>query len=93
MPQFKAESIDKNKELLEMFSRLAKEKHVTPAQISIVWMMRKGIVPIPGTRKLSWLEENAGAADITLTAQEVSDIDSALSSMEMSEFFGGHKVS
>ena len=54
--------------------------------------MAKGIIPIPGTRKLVRLEENSGAADITLTQKEVTDIDMALENMEMSEVFGGHKA-
>ena len=50
------------------------------------------IVPIPGTRKLSRLKENAGAAEISLTAEEVQVIDKALDGMEMSEVFGGSAV-
>jgi len=50
------------------------------------------IVPIPGTRKFSRLKENAGAAEISLTAEEVQAIDSALDGMEMSEVFGGSAV-
>ena len=50
------------------------------------------IVPISGTRKLSRLKENAGAAEISLTAEEVQAIDSALDGMEMSEVFGGSAV-
>ena len=50
------------------------------------------IVPLPGTRKLSRPTENAGAAEITLSAEEVSAIDKALSGMEMSEVFGGSKI-
>ena len=50
------------------------------------------IVPIPGTRKLERLRENATAADVFLTSDEVKAIDSALDGMEMSEVFGGSKV-
>ena len=55
-------------------------------------MQKTYIVPIPGTRRLSRLLENAGAADVTLSAEEVSDIDEALNGMEMSEVFGGSKT-
>lgn len=55
-------------------------------------MQKPYIVPIPGTRRLSRLLENAGAADVTLSAEEVSDIDEALNGMEMSEVFGGSKI-
>lgn len=92
MPQFKADSIDKNSELISMLNTIAETKYSTPAQISLAWLMAKGIVPIPGTRKLTRLEENAGAADIMLTQDEVSKIDNALNHMEMSEVFGGHKA-
>lgn len=92
MPQFKAESVDKNKELLNMLNEMAEKKYSTPAQISLAWLMAKGIVPIPGTRKLSRLEENIGAADIMMLPEEISRIDNALNHMEMSEVFGGHKA-
>ena len=54
---------------------------------------RPWIVPIPGTRKLSRLKENAGSADVNLSAQEVQTLDAALDKPEMSEVFGGTKVS
>ena len=50
------------------------------------------IVPIPGTRKFSRLQENAGAADVVLSAAEVALIDEALAHMEMSQVFGGSRV-
>lgn len=93
MPQFRAEGIDKNSELLGLLNRLSELKQATPAQISLAWLMAKGIIPIPGTRKLPRLRENVGAADIVLTSEEVSDIDGALANMEMSDVFGGHKAS
>lgn len=55
-------------------------------------MMAKGIVPIPGTRKLQRLEENIGAADILLTDEEVSRIDETLNTIKMSDVFWGHKI-
>lgn len=93
MPQFKSENMDKNKELLHMLNKTANEKHSTPAQISLAWLIAKDIVPIPGTRNKARLEENAGAADIDLTETEIAAIDDALENMPMSEVFGGHKVS
>lgn len=93
MPQFKPENIDKNRALLGLLSSYAEKKSATPAQLSLAWMMAKGIFPIPGTRKPERLRENTGAADIILTPAEVSDIDNALDHMEMSEVFGGHKAS
>ena len=66
----------------------------TPAQISMAWMICKKpyIVPIPGTRKVERMEENAKAADILLTKEQVSVLDQALDEMEMSEVFGGTRI-
>lgn len=91
MPQFTTEGIDKNASLLALLQGMEEEKQATPAQISLAWMLCKKpyIVPIPGTRKLNRLEENAGASEIILTAEEVDAMDQALSSMEMSDVFGG----
>lgn len=94
MPQYQKESFVKNKELFALLDRLAEEKHATPAQISMAWMMGKKpwIVPIPGTRCLCRLKENIGAADVELSANEVEAVDDALDSMQMSEVFGGSKI-
>lgn len=91
MPQFSADSIDKNKALLDLLYNMANEKQATPAQISLAWILCKKpyLVPIPGTRKPDRLKENAGAAGVLLTAQEVEALDKALDTMEMSEVFGG----
>lgn len=94
MPQFQTESIDKNRTLLELLKQTAEEKDATPAQISLAWMLCKKpwIAPIPGTRKLERLKENAEAARIYLTTAEIAALDRALDNMEMSEVFGGSKV-
>ena len=94
MPQFQPENIDRNNDLLTLLQKLAEQNNATPAQISLAWMLCKKpyIVPIPGTRRLSRLLENAGAADVTLSAEEVSVIDETLNGMEMSEVFGGSKI-
>lgn len=94
MPQFQKESFEQNKALFSLVDDLAEQKHATPAQISLAWMMckRPWIVPIPGTRKLCRLKENLGAADIQLSAKEVEHIDSALDAMRMSDVFSGSLV-
>ena len=94
MPQFQKESFEQNKALFSLVDDLAEQKHATPAQISLAWMMckRPWIVPIPGTRKLCRLKENIGAADIQLSAKEVEHIDSALDAMRMSDVFSGSLV-
>ena len=94
MPQFQPENIDRNHDLLTLLQKLAGQNNATPAQISLAWMLCKKpyLVPIPGTRRLSCLLENAGATDVTLSAEEVAAIDKALDGMAMSEVFGGSKI-
>lgn len=93
MPQFSKEGVEQNHDLLALIENTAKEKDATPAQISLAWMLAKRpyIVPIPGSRKESRIRENLKAADIHLTKEEVSRIDSALEHMTMSQVFGGHR--
>lgn len=94
MPQFRKESFGQNKDLFSLLDGLAEQKHATPAQISLAWMLcrKPWIVPIPGTRRLSRLKENIGAGDITLSREEIKDIDSALDAMKMSDVFSGSPV-
>ena len=94
MPQFTDEAAEKNRALIGMLERTAAEKNATPAQISLAWMLCKKpwIVPIPGTRSESRMEENARAADVTLSPEDVAAMDAALDDMEMSEVFGGTKT-
>lgn len=94
MPQFAADAIEKNKALIDLLDKTAEKKSATPAQISLAWMLCKKpyVVPIPGTRKLDRLVENAGAADVIVSAEEVKMLDQALDSMEMSAVFGGSKI-
>ena len=91
MPQYQEDAFDANRELLDFVRKLAEEKQATPAQISLAWMINKKpyIVPIPGSRKTERIKENAGAADIVLTAEEVAAIDTRLDKMDMSGVFGG----
>ena len=93
MPQFTAEGVEKNKALLDLLHTTAHGIQATPAQISLAWMLCKKpwIVPIPGTRKVERLMENADATKIELTEGEVQKLDEVLSNMEMSEVFGGTK--
>lgn len=91
MPQFTDEAVDQNAALLRLLRNMAAEKHATPAQISLAWMLCKKpwIVPIPGTRKEERMAENAGAAGVALTPGEVRALDEALDHMKMSAVFGG----
>ena len=95
MPQFTDRAVDQNQALLTLLTTLAQEKEATPAQISLAWMLGKKpwIVPIPGTRKEARMAENAGAAQVALTPQEVAALDQALDAMSMSPVFGGTDLS
>lgn len=94
MPQFRKDSFARNQELFDYILRLADEHHATPSQISLAWMLCKKpwIVPIPGTRHLCRLKENAGATDVKLSHEEIETIDRTLDTMPMSEVFGGSRI-
>ena len=81
VPRFSAENRKTNQSLVEVLSGIAAEKKATNAQIALAWLLaqKPWIVPIPGTTKLHRLEENIGAAPITLSAEELQDIRSAIS--------------
>jgi aryl-alcohol dehydrogenase-like predicted oxidoreductase len=87
MVRFKPEVMDANQELLDFVERIAKERDVTPAQISLAWVMARNpnIVPIPGTRNIERLKENAGAADINLSKDEYTAINGLLYKIEFME--------
>ena len=94
MPQFTPEAAEENRELLQTLRNLAEEKHATPAQISLSWMLCKKpyIVPIPGSRKEERMRENAGAAEVVLSPAEVATLDRILETIPMSAVFGGTAV-
>ena len=94
MPQFQPDSYAQNQELFSLLHDIATVHETTPAAISMAWMLCKKpwIVPIPGTRKIERLKENMGAASISLTVDEVKNIDDALRTIPMSEVFGGSKI-
>ena len=81
LPRFTPEALKANQALVDILAKLAADKHATPAQIALAWILARKpwIVPIPGTTKLHRLEENLGAAAIALSAADLSEIDSAAS--------------
>ncbi len=85
LPRFQEESLKANLELVERIKRIAAAKNATPAQISLAWLLAQQtwIVPIPGTTKLPRLDENLGAADLSLDAADLADIDAALAGIEI----------
>ncbi|QRN34884.1 aldo/keto reductase [Pectobacterium brasiliense] len=76
-PRFSGENFVKNLQLVEKINQLAQEKQVTPSQLALAWVLAQGehIVPIPGTKRRRYLEENVGALDVTLTKEELAAID------------------
>lgn len=94
MPQFKKENQQKNRQLLDFMHQLADKHKATPAQVSLAWMICKKpwIVPIPGTRKPERLKENAEAANVELSTEEVAQIDKLLDQLPMSDVFGGTRI-
>ena len=76
-PRFKDENFAKNLALVKEIEKIAKRKGVTPAQLAIAWLLHQGkdIVPIPGSKTIAHLEENAAAVDIELTREELARID------------------
>jgi aryl-alcohol dehydrogenase-like predicted oxidoreductase len=79
LPRFTPEAMQANEALVDLLKEMAAQKNATPAQISLAWLLaqKTWIVPIPGTTKLHRLEENLGAADVTLTAQDLASIEEA----------------
>jgi aryl-alcohol dehydrogenase-like predicted oxidoreductase len=78
-PRFQDENLRRNIELADKVREMARKKNSSPAQLALAWLLAQGddVVPIPGTKKISRLEENAGAASVHLTPQELSEIDQA----------------
>jgi aryl-alcohol dehydrogenase-like predicted oxidoreductase len=75
-PRFTGANLEHNKLLVQRVRELAAEKGVTPGQLALAWVLHRGehIVPIPGTKRVSYLEENVAAADVQLSEQDVQRI-------------------
>jgi aryl-alcohol dehydrogenase-like predicted oxidoreductase len=80
LPRYNGDNLANNLSLAEAFAALAKEKGITPAQLALAWVLAQGedIIPIPGTKKRKYLEENAAAVDVNLSAADLEDISSVL---------------
>ena len=81
VPRFTAENRKANQVLVDLLQSMAQRTHATPGQIALAWLLaqKPWIMPIPGTTKLHRLEENVKAADVELTAEDLTDIESAAS--------------
>ncbi len=78
-PRFQGENFEKNLRLVDRIHEIAQEKHCQPSQLALAWVLAQGndVVPIPGTKRRAYLEENLGALDIGLTPRELSRINEA----------------
>jgi len=76
-PRFQGENFQKNLDLVKRIEEMAREKNCTPAQLALAWVLAQGkdVVPIPGTKRRSYLEQNLAAADIKLTHDDLQRID------------------
>jgi aryl-alcohol dehydrogenase-like predicted oxidoreductase len=76
-PRFQGENFDQNLRLVERVNEIAAEKNCTPAQLALAWVLAQGedIVPIPGTKRRKYLEQNAGALNVELSAADLARID------------------
>ncbi len=85
LPRFEAEARQANEAVVDLLRRKADDKGATPAQIALAWLhaQQPWIVPIPGTRRLSRLEENIGADQIELTADDLREIDEAAAAIDI----------
>ncbi|MEC0181291.1 aldo/keto reductase [Paenibacillus peoriae] len=79
VPRFQPENFQKNLDLVQHIKDLAVQKGVKPSQLALAWLLaQEGIVPIPGTKRVAYLEENAGAADIALSTEEMENINAII---------------
>lgn len=80
LPRFQGEALAKNLSLVEALTQIASEKGITPAQLALAWILHQGpqIAPIPGTTKIARLEENIGAVDVALSAEDLARIAAAV---------------
>lgn len=78
IPRFQGEQFYKNIELLEAIIQLAAEKSITPSQLAIAWVISKGLVPIPGTKRIRYAEQNIAAADISLSREDLNRLESII---------------
>jgi aryl-alcohol dehydrogenase-like predicted oxidoreductase len=85
LPRFTSEARQANRAMVDLLGDVAKRKKATPAQIALAWLLaqKSWIVPIPGTTKLKRLEENVGAVEVELTRDDLREIESAASKVEV----------
>jgi len=78
IPRYQGENFYKNLDLLKQIQVLAGNKGITPSQLALAWVISNGIVAIPGTKRIKYIEENAAAAQVVLTAEEKAQLESII---------------
>ena len=80
LPRYSGDYLENNQNLASEFAELAGRKNITPAQLALAWVLAQGdnIIPIPGTKRRKYLEENAGAADVILSQEDLEEIEGLL---------------
>jgi len=80
LPRYSGEYLENNQKLASEFAGLAAGRHITPAQLALAWVLAQGdnIIPIPGTKRRKYLEENAGAADVLLSREDIEKMEGLL---------------
>lgn len=80
LPRYNGEYWENNQKLASVFGELATSKNITPAQLALAWVLAQddNIIPIPGTKRRKYLEENAAAADVTLTSGDIEEIEALI---------------
>lgn len=84
-PRFNAENFPKNLELVQEFQKLAEKKGVAASQLVLAWVLAQGddFIPIPGTKRLKYLEENVASGDVILTEEELKQIREVINSIKV----------
>ena len=85
LPRFEREALEANLALVDLVTRVAERKDATVGQVALAWLLAQEswVVPIPGTRRLTRLEENLGAADLELSAEDLAELDHASASVQV----------
>jgi aryl-alcohol dehydrogenase-like predicted oxidoreductase len=91
MPRFNAENFGKNLEVVDRVKAFAAAKGCTPGQLALAWVLAQGddVVPIPGTKRRSYLEDNLGSVEVTLTADELAELDALSASVAGARYPAG----
>lgn len=81
LPRYNGENLENNQKLVNEFEEYASKKGLTPAQLALAWVLSKGdnIIPIPGTKRCKYLEENAKAVDVILDKNEIKEVEAIVS--------------